>query len=259
LDNARHETRETRRLASFSAGATSEELRVQFEKDTSLARQSFYNALSWVKKQGWVIGGGPGQVYNLSLDGSWKKPPPSIGERLELAERKADRLEYVVNSKVEQIEDLKDQVESLRDWGNGNSGIAIASLTKIVSNNDATTRQRLRSAATILSYRVEDDEVTKFTKGFLEALCANADIPADYRIEAAEILRRQEAPKVLSETVRPRYNEQPAEPPPIPLRELVEIRRAYCDRVAAELEKQRDPVTGFFPATIVYPETPPDE
>src|SRR5262245_36383503 len=36
----------------FPAGVTCEDLRRQFEKDTSLARQSFYNALLYVKARG---------------------------------------------------------------------------------------------------------------------------------------------------------------------------------------------------------------
>ena len=45
-------------LQRFSMGATCEDLRRQFEQDTGLVRQSFYNALKYGKGQGWIVGGG---------------------------------------------------------------------------------------------------------------------------------------------------------------------------------------------------------
>jgi hypothetical protein len=38
----------------------------------------------------------------------------------------------------------------------------------------------------------------------LESLCGS-DEAADYKIEAAELLRKHEAPRIVSETVRPSY------------------------------------------------------
>src|SRR5262249_55611091 len=120
----------------FPAGATCEDLRRQFEKDTSLARQSFYNALLYVKTQGWIVGGGKDrrdqyQLYTLNADASWKEPVASIGEGLE-----KDRLEYLVNSQTKQIEKLQGQIECLRDWSNGGSnGVAVSNLAKIVGDN----------------------------------------------------------------------------------------------------------------------------
>src|SRR3974377_2290903 len=67
----------------FRNGATSEDLRRQFEKDTTLVRQSYYNALHLVKERGWFVGGGRDRLYHLNSDGSWKEPPKSIGEQLE--------------------------------------------------------------------------------------------------------------------------------------------------------------------------------
>src|SRR6516162_10042773 len=119
----------------FPAGATCEDLRRQFEKDTSLARQSFYNALNYVKGQGWFVGGGKDrweqrdQLYSLNPDGSWKPPPVSIGEQLETAKRNNDRLEYLADSRARQIEGLQDEVECLRDWSSGGAnGVAVSNL-----------------------------------------------------------------------------------------------------------------------------------
>jgi hypothetical protein len=195
-------------LVHFPAGATCEDLRKQFEQDTSLNRQSFYNALRYVKERGWFVGGGSrSQLYTLNSDNSWKEPPPkSVGERL--GEMDKDQLEYLAGSQAVQIEDLQGEVESLRDWSSGGAnGVAVSNLAQIVGDSAASTRQRLRAAAAILSYRVQSAGVTEFVKGFLESLCANVDIATDYRIEAGELLRRHEAPRVVSESIRPTYRE----------------------------------------------------
>ena len=93
----------------FPAGVTCEDLRRQFEKDTSLARQSFYNALRYVKTQGWIVGGGRDrrdqyQLYTLNADASWKEPVTSIGEGLE-----KDQLEYLADSQTLQIVELQSE------------------------------------------------------------------------------------------------------------------------------------------------------
>ena len=59
-----------------------------------------------------------------------------------------------------------------------------------------------------LNYQVADASVTEFAKGFLESLCADVNVAVDYRIEAGELLRKHEAPRVLSESVRPSYREE---------------------------------------------------
>jgi hypothetical protein len=221
----------------FPTGATCEDLRRRFEKNTSLARQSFYNALRYAKQQGWFVGGGPHQLYTLSTDGSWKEPPVSVGEQLDAAKRNNDRLEYLADSREVQIEELMSQLESLRDWSSGSNtnGIAVSNLAQIVSDSAASTRQRLRAAAALIAYRVQDPGVIEFAKRFLESLCANADIPTDYRIEAGELLRRHEAPRVMSESVRPTYrtDDSAAEPPPEDLQSLVRRQRERCDRLLA--------------------------
>lgn len=48
-----------------------------------------------------------------------------------------------------------------------------------------------------------------FVKGFLGSVCADAEIATDYRIEAGELLRRHEAPRVTPESVRPAYCAEP--------------------------------------------------
>ena len=220
----------------FPTGGTAEDLRRRFEKNTTLKGQSFYNALKYAKKQGWFVGGGMHQLYSLNPDGSWKLPPVSIGEQLEAAQQNSDRLEYLTDTQARQIEGLQGEVESLRDWSSGGvNGVAVSNLAQIVGNSAASTRQRLRAAAVILGYKVQDADVTAFTKRFLESLCANADIPTDYRIEAGELLRRSEDPAIRPSIERPpaRTDNNPEEPV-IPLADLIAQRRAYCDRMMQE-------------------------
>jgi hypothetical protein len=218
----------------FPTRATCEDLRRRFEKNTSLARQSFYNALRYAKQQGWFVGGGSHQLYTLNPDGCWKEFPKStgapVGEQLEAAKRNNDRLEYLVDLQAERIEGLQGEVECLRDWSSGSNayGVAVSNLAQIVSDSSASTRQRLRAAAALIAYQVQDVGVLEFVKRFLESLCANAEIATDYRIEAGALLRRYEAPRVVSEIVRPTYRTDysaEAEEKPVPLSELVAARR----------------------------------
>jgi AraC-like DNA-binding protein len=147
----------------FPSGATSDELRGEFEKVTALARPAFYEALRFAKEQRWLV---------LRFDN--------------------DRLVYSV------LEELPDEVEP--DWSNGGgangANVAVSSLVRIVGDSAASTRQRIRAAAAVLGYKVQDDAVTEFVKRFLESVCASVDIAADYRIEAGELLRRHEAPRI---------------------------------------------------------------
>ena len=88
----------------FPLGGTSEDLRKQFEIDYHLVNQSFYNALKYAKTQGWLVGGGRGQPYNLSLNGGWKDPDiASIGESIGVSRDKGE-LEYLVGTQAQQID-----------------------------------------------------------------------------------------------------------------------------------------------------------
>jgi hypothetical protein len=93
---------------------------------------------------------------------------------------------------------------------------------------------------------VQDDGVAEFTKGFLRSVCVSADIPTDYRIEAGELLRRHEAPRVIPENVRPTYRAgDPAEEPPEPLSVVVARQRERADRLLAlSLEERSALIAG---------------
>jgi len=235
----------------FPTGATCEDLRRRFEKNTSLARQSFYNALRYAKKQGWFVGGGAHQLYSLNPNNSWKEPPVSVGapvgEQLEAAKRNSDRLEYLVDLQAGRIEGLQGEMENLRDWSSGGAnGVAVSNLAQIMSDSAASTRQRLRAAAVVLGYKVQDTAVTEFAKRFLESLCANANIPTDYRIEAGELLRRSEdamirppierLPARTDDTVKVEYE---------PLSVIVARQKKRCDEwMLLSLEEREAMITG---------------
>ena len=230
----------------FPHGGICEDLRRAFEKETSLRRQTFYNALAHCRQLGWLVGGGgphnQKQLYNLNPDGSWKELASSGEGTGEAVGLDKDRLEYLASSRAQQIDKLQDEVERLRDWSGGDdangSGVAIPSLIRIITDSASTMRQRLKAAETILSYKVGDASVVEFTKKFLQSICTGADVATDYRVEAAGLLRRVEAPKIQPGTVRPTYTEPEPEEPPIPLKELVRQRRERADRMQAELIRQ---------------------
>jgi hypothetical protein len=209
-----HETNARRLVAvllqHFPIGGTSEDLRKQFEIATGLVNQSFYNALKHAKQQKWLIGGGRGQPYCLSPDGSWKEPDiASIGESIGVSRDKSE-LEYLVGTQTRQIGELQDKVERLLDWKGGDdvNGVALPSLVRIVGDGSASTRQRIKAAAAVLAYKTQDTAVIEFVKRFLGSVCASADIGnVDYKIEAGELLRKHEAPRIASESVRPSYSE----------------------------------------------------
>jgi hypothetical protein len=202
--------RNTRRLvdvlAQFPEGATSKDLQIRFEQVTTLKRQSYFDALRYGKFLGWIVGGGQSQLYQLNPDGSWKPPLASVGDPIG-PPLSRDQLEYLADSQAQRIEILQGEVERLRDWACGDdangAGVAVANLVKIVADNTASPRQRIRAAAAILGYKTQDN-AADFAKKYLESLCGS-DEALDYQIDASEILRKHESPRVTPGTIRPDY------------------------------------------------------
>jgi hypothetical protein len=218
-------------LAKFPDGATCEDLRRRFEKSTHLARQSFYNALRHAKQKHWLVT--DGNVYKLNPDNSWREPEQSIGEQLERAKREASRLGHVADLQTEQIEELRGEVESLRDLASGTNGVAVSNLVRIVADSNASPRQRLKAAGVVLGYRVQDPGISEFVKRYLETMCESAD-NIDYRIEAGELLRRAQGDTML----RPAIEKlTPVALPVDPVKEDEE-RRIEFERKKRHLEEQ---------------------
>ena len=227
---------------SFPCGATSRDLLIRFEEVTGLKRQMYYDTLAYVKYRRWVVGGGHSKLYQLNSDQSWKPTQASTEQILE-----KDRLEYLADTRAQQIGELQDEVARLRDFSGGASGadVAVSTLVQIVSDSSASTRQRIKAAGAILGYRVQDDGVIEFVKGFLQSVCMSADTATDYRTEAAELLRKHEAPRVMSEIVRPNYRDDDNAEPPEPLAALVARRRARADRMEREMVERMERERGL--------------
>jgi hypothetical protein len=194
----------------FPGGVRSGDLRIRFEEITCLKRQMYYDTIAYARYRRWIVGGGHSKLFQLNPDGSWRPTQTAAGQKLE-----KDRLEYLVDSQTQQIGELNDEVARLRDWvssGDTNGAtVALSSLVQIVGDNTVSPRQRIRAAAAVLSYKTQDDVVTEFVKNYLGSVCASTDVAIDYKIEAGELLRRHEAPRVTPETVRPSYDGDGAE------------------------------------------------
>jgi hypothetical protein len=121
---------------------------------------------------------------------------------LEQHRREKAQLEYLLSSQVERTEQLQSEVDALRDLASGTNGIALENLIKIVTDTTASPRQRLKAASVVLGYRVQDPTVSELAKRYLETLCASAE-NIDYRIEASEVLRRCEDPRIAPSVQRP--------------------------------------------------------
>jgi hypothetical protein len=229
-------------LSEFRGGANCGDLLQKFREITGLRHATFFDALKHAKAKGWIVS--DGRIYVLDPAGSWKTPVPSIEEQLEHSKRQNDRLEFVAGSRLEQIDQLRDQLDDLRDWASGTNGVALGSLVRIVGDSSATVRQRLRAAGAVLAYKVDPD-VSAFTKRFLESVCENVDVLVDYRIEAGELLRKIEgAPRIMASIER-------IDPAPVPdvdpekereEREAEFLRKKeHCNRLTDEIAREFGP------------------
>jgi hypothetical protein len=117
-----------------------------------------------------------------------------------MAQQENNRLEFLLDSREMQIAELQGQVD---DLSGGSNGIAVVSLIRIVSGK-ASTRQKLKACSIVLGYRV-DPEIGERIKRYLETLCERGDVPLDYRLQAAELLRKASDVKISPAVARPDY------------------------------------------------------
>jgi hypothetical protein len=217
-------------LSEFRDGTTCEELRRKFQEITNRKGATFYDALSFAKAKGWIVA--DGKIYVLNPDGCWKVPPLSIEEQSERSRRNTDRLEHLANTRAQRIEQLQDQIDNLRDWANGGGSNAV-DLIKILTDDSASTRQKIKAASIILGYRADPD-VAAFTRRYLEDVCGNVSIAVDYRLQASELLRKVEGNAQLRPTIE---KLTPPAPPVDPVKEE-EQRRIEFERKKAHIERQ---------------------
>jgi hypothetical protein len=214
-------------VESFPNGTCSEDLKQRFQAVTSLKHAMFYNTLKFVKTRGWLVNTGEGRsrLYVVNHE-AYSKASVSIG----------------VEAARDEAEQLGDEwIEELPDISGNNGGAAISALVGIVADNRHTVRQRLKASATILGYKTQDPGIIDFVKRFLEHLCA-ADISADHRIWASELLRQSGGDaRILPQILRP--DSAPVRVvDPIAEEEARRIeflrKKEHCDRLAAEIERE---------------------
>jgi hypothetical protein len=176
----------------FADGGRPEDMRRQFEASVGLKKQMFYYSLAEAKRLGWLIASGEwrDRLYVLNPDASWATP--SSTGTVEVEALQAEQL----------VEELQDEPDTLRASGN-NGGVAVSSLVAIVNDRGASMRQRIRASTALLNYKV-DHAVGERTKRFLESVCERDDVGLDYRIQAAETLRRAQGdPRIAPAVERP--------------------------------------------------------
>jgi hypothetical protein len=101
--------------------------------------------------------------------------------------------------KEERIDELERQIDGIAD----NGGIAVGSLVRIVGDASVAVRRRLKAAAAILSFKVEDEGITAFAVNYLESICASSDAHIDHRIEAGRLLQQFQSPRIAQRTEYP--------------------------------------------------------
>jgi hypothetical protein len=76
--------------------------------------------------------------------------------------------------------------------------------------------------------------------GIWKSLCASTGTHVDHKIEAGELLRKHEAPRIVSETVRPTYREEEKKTDPVEERREREKetarRLAHIERMQMQIE-----------------------
>jgi hypothetical protein len=145
-------------------------------------------------------------------------------------------LEFLANSRTEQIANLRAELETIRDWSSGGgSSNAVEHLIKLLTDDSASTRQKIKAASIILGYRADAD-VAAFTRRYLEDVCGNVTIAVDYRLQASELLRKIEGTAQLRPTI------EKLTPPTPPIdRELERREReAEFERKKQHIERQAE-------------------
>jgi hypothetical protein len=231
-----HAERNARKLVGIIAeflptGGTCSDLLSAFQKHTNRERQTFFNCLAYSKANHWIVA--DGGIYTLNPNGSWREPPKPRTTGVEIGpELERHQYKHVLELKAERISELEQQIEGIAD----NGSVAVSSLVRIVGDTSVAVRRRLKAAAAILSFKVDDESIVAFAVNYLESICASSDAHIDHKIEAGRLLQQFSNPRVIQRTeyVSARIEEEidPAERK----RQQAETfarRKAHCERVAA--------------------------
>jgi hypothetical protein len=191
-------------LAQHSSGLRCEELNGEFQRITKLRRQSYYDCLAFAKKERWVLGGGQRQEYFLNPDGSWRSAlkPLSVGEPLE--KYQLEHLLSLQTEKVEMLETANRRLAGSRKAiaASADAGSTVATLVQLMADTSLNMRRRLSAAQLLLGFRSPED-ITQATKQFLHSVFLDQEMDISHRLEAAELLRRAEDPRIAPAVERP--------------------------------------------------------
>jgi hypothetical protein len=163
-----------------------------------------------------------------------------------------DRLEYLMSLQTQRIEEQRAKIEELRTeiqrlvaLASGSTpsadgkGNALQVLVEVMQDTTLTLRRRLRACEGIISYKTPP-AITELAKQFLVGVFSDSDVPTDHKLDATELMRRLEAPKVSPQIIRlvPRPHDDGLTPEERRKQLAIEMekRRRYIERKSREIE-----------------------
>jgi hypothetical protein len=172
-------------------------------------------------------------------NGCWRdcfKPHP-IGEQLE-----RHQFEHVLTQRTERIEKLeavnRRLTSSRKAIAAGEAAsTAIGALVVIMSDSTLPIRSRLQAAENLLAYKTPP-EIAESAKLFLASIFTDPEQNIDHRLAATTALRRSEDVRIMPAIERPPARTDTPREPPEPLRDVIARRRAHCDRLTAQIERE---------------------
>ena len=177
---------------------------------------------------------------------------------MESPQQKLERFEYVIRLQMAEIDRqraksdaLETEVQRLIDWivgtpsASDGKGTAIQALIEIMRDGSLAMRRRIKAAENILAHKAPE-AVVELCKSFLTSVFLDPDADVDHKLDATELMRKLEAPRVMpgiERIVPPRDDAVDPEVERAKREEVMARRRAHLARQsaldAAELEKQR--------------------
>jgi hypothetical protein len=143
--------------------------------------------------------------------------------------------------RIEQLEKRNRQLNASRKAivAGQAAGTVIGSLVEIMLDPAHSTRARLQAAENLLAYKTPPD-VAESAKVFLTSIFTDPEQNIDHRLQATKALRSSEDVRIMPPIERPARTDDfaKAEEKPIPLKELVAQRRAYCDSLTDKIARE---------------------
>jgi hypothetical protein len=163
------------------------------------------------------------------------------------------QLEFALRAQMHRIEEQQTRIEELLAENQRllNSQVAVANgqatdtavdtLIRIMTNPDIIMRRRIRACETIIGYRVPG-AIVDACKQFLVSVYSNPSAAVDHQLEASDLMRRLESPKVSPQIVRLVHREPDDGRSPEEKRKQLatemERRRLYIEAKSREIEAE---------------------